>query len=127
MLGISSGLPGPVGLHGTQASGVVASTELLGTQIQDPFTGEIVEGTELTGLIVAHEIGHYLGLFHTSDIGEEESEHDPLDDTPECTLDQFPIDCPDLGNLMFPAALPGNRGMTVDQAFVIRADPMTKE
>jgi len=32
--------------------------------------------------ILVHEIGHYLGLYHTTE--STGTEHDPLSDTPEC-------------------------------------------
>lgn len=124
-IGISSGLPGPAGLHGTGASGVVSTAEFLGVEIRDPQTGERVEGEAFTGLIVAHEIGHYLGLFHTTETDGER--HDPIADTPECDADAFPLECPDLGNLMFPLALPRNTSLTPGQAHTVRANPLSKD
>lgn len=68
--GISGGIPGPPGMHGTTASGVaIAADEILGAP-------------ELIGLVVAHEASHYLGLFHTSEA--DGSVLEPLSDTPEC-------------------------------------------
>jgi len=125
-IGISSGLPGPAGLHGTRASGVVSTAEFFGVTFENPIVpGELVDGNEYTGLIIAHEIGHYLGLFHTTEIDGER--HDPIADTPECSSRDFPLDCPDLGNLMFPIGVPGNIALTAGQAHTVRANPLSKD
>jgi hypothetical protein len=73
-LGISGGIPGPVPVPSKRASGVAVTTD--GYQ-RDP---------ELLGHIMAHEAGHYLGLFHLSE--RDGSSHDPLADTPECRRDR---------------------------------------
>jgi hypothetical protein len=124
VLGVSTGLPGPVGLHGTRASGVVLTAELLGQPLQGP-NGEEVDGTLVTANVAAHELGHYLGLFHTT--GSDLVTFDPIDDTAECPADQFPFDCPDFENLMFPFADPAARRLTPGQAFSLGAHPLTKE
>lgn len=72
ILGIAGGIPGPVIVPGTGRSGVAVGTVL-------------VEGGPQLHQVVAHELGHYLGLFHTTEnlggfIGPA---HDPLPDTPE--------------------------------------------
>lgn len=94
LVGLTGGLPGPVALHSHQAAGVVLSTALL------PF----YRGPEQIAKILAHELGHYLGLRHTTswpNLG-----FDPLDDTPECPQSVFTTDsnaCPDAYNMMFPS------------------------
>ncbi len=71
-LGVAGGIPGPAGTHGTSQSGVVVS-----------FDTSIVGGNgTFAGQIMAHELGHYLGLFH----GTEQSTMlfggaDPIADT----------------------------------------------
>lgn len=72
-LGIAGGIPGPPGVHGTIHSGVVVSfdTSVVGTDHRN------------VAQIMAHEIGHYLGLFHVRERsrpcrpGEEPSGADP--------------------------------------------------
>jgi len=116
-LGISMGLPGPAGLHGTSVSGVAFTGEYLGRRVSG------IDGTDFTAVVLAHEVGHYLGLFHTTE--QNGAAHDPLDDTPECRSGQFPNQCPDLTNLMFPLAGIDHRTITADQAFMVHVSPLT--
>lgn len=118
VLGISMGLPGAAGVHGTRSSGVAFTTEFMGGNI--PGEGD---GNEYTGVVLAHEVGHYLGLFHTSEQGG--AGFDPLDDTPECRRN-FPAGCPDLNNLMFPLAGISHTEVSEDQAWQIQVNPLTK-
>ncbi len=122
-IGISQGLPGPAGIHGSRASGVVFTSEFLGVTFNDG-SGP-VNGNDYTGIVLAHEIGHYIGLFHTTEQGGRGQ--DPLTDTPVCRRNQFPSSCPDLGNLMFPFADITHTGLTADQSFVIGVNPLTKD
>lgn len=91
--GLAGGLPGPAALHAQESAGVVISSALLPHH----------RGEEQVGMILAHELGHYLGLRHTSSwptFGP-----DLLDDTPECSkvvYDHNSYDCPDAYNVMFP-------------------------
>jgi len=80
ILGMDGAIPGPAFIHGTPASGIIAQIQSYGFAA----TGYGVHETDQRFLakILAHEIGHYLGLFHTSESGG--NTHDPLDDTPEC-------------------------------------------
>ena len=90
ILGVSGGIGGPIGT-GIPNGGLLFST--LGTlgsmNAQCPATEAICSDQQidedfysLVG-VMAHEIGHYLGLFHTSESGG--NEHDPVLDTPICT------------------------------------------
>ena len=72
--GYSMGLPGPYAANrGTSA--VLVSTELyadgLGALDADGLASSLT-----------HEIGHFLGLYHTSE--RNGANHDPIADTPEC-------------------------------------------
>ncbi|MCA9562621.1 MAG: hypothetical protein KC561_03985 [Myxococcales bacterium] len=123
-IGISNGLPGPAGLHGTPASGVVFTSEFLNTSFEDRFGGGDVDGNDYTGIVVAHEVGHYLGLYHTSEqFGRGE---DPLDDTPYCPGSDFPDDCEDLNNLMFPFAGIDHTVLSEGQGHQLLVNPLTK-
>ncbi len=76
ILGISGGIPGPVMVDGSRRGGVAVATDSS-------------QGFGAPGIahVTAHEVGHYLGLFHTTEqamgsFGGGPS-HDPLPDTPE--------------------------------------------
>jgi hypothetical protein len=59
-LGIAGGIPGPAGEHGTQHSGVVIAF--------DPSVmGTGIEGSQRIGHVMAHELSHFLGLFHVTE------------------------------------------------------------
>lgn len=72
ILGIAGGIPGPPLTQGSPRSGVAIAIK--------PIQGAPA-GIDTT---MAHEVGHFLGLFHTSEqafFGPQI--HDPLPDTPE--------------------------------------------
>lgn len=128
ILGLSGGVPGPPGMHGSGSNGLVFNASSIGTQ------------NTLVSHIMAHEIGHYLGLRHTTEALPfsliEEFERtvgasDPLTDTPLCeSILMSPYACPDASNLMFPAAPSVSAvftpQLTESQGFVLRANPLTR-
>ena len=121
VLGVSGGIPGSPGLHGGPISGVVFATEgLLGQ------SSIFMNGNELLGQTMAHEIGHYLGLFHTSEMQGDQT--DPINDTPSCpsaTISSREMQsCPDYDNLMFPtASMRDSVVITDQQSEILRGQP----
>jgi hypothetical protein len=97
VLGVSGGIPGP--LQSTERSAIAVSTlEAAGA---DGLFSRVEQ--LLFGETMAHEVGHYLGLFHPVELptGNVPDTFDSLDDTPEC--ERLP-QCDDLlaSNLMYP-------------------------
>ena len=120
VLGISTGIPGTAGVHGQPGAGLVFSSEYL-------REGTDGSGARLVGQVLAHELGHFLGLFHTSETAG--FQYDPIDDTPTCPTirDGNLAACDDYNNLMFPVASFRDRvDISPEQAQVIRANPLTK-
>ena len=115
VIGLASRVPGPFNMDGTSKSGIVVEYLSSGTQL---------------GYTIAHELGHYLGLFHTSQqYGSRIIGHDPVADTPECldadlgTTHNFG-QCPDAPNLMFPFVNNTSTPILSDgQVNVIRLNP----
>ncbi|MCB9592007.1 MAG: hypothetical protein H6719_04680 [Sandaracinaceae bacterium] len=111
-LGIASGIPGPHAMPGTRASGVAISADLV--------------GLDELAVVIGHEIGHFMGLFHTSELDGRVAE--PLPDTPECRTDRdvdgdgylLPMECRGTGaeNLMFWAGSGGE--ISAQQAQIMR-------
>jgi hypothetical protein len=78
-LGIAGGIPGANGVPGAASAGVIVAVDAHLTE-----DGEV--DVLLMAETTAHELGHQLGLFHTSEA--EGLDHDPLGDTPECDADR---------------------------------------
>ena len=84
VIGISSGLPGLLGTSGNAGAAVVVEVST--------FMASPPANLEGLGLDVAHEVGHFLGLNHTTQINWNPTYgwlHDFLPDTPECIGDWF--------------------------------------
>ncbi|MEZ4269235.1 MAG: hypothetical protein R3F39_23000 [Myxococcota bacterium] len=96
-------IPGPPLHHGVVGSGVIVS-------MANYFAGSKAAAVPVLGVTMAHEMGHQLGLYHSSEASGVA--HDPIADTPECTVDTDqngkvePWECQGSGadNLMFWAA-----------------------
>jgi hypothetical protein len=107
--GIAGGIPGSPMVHGTGRSGVAFVPT--GNQAYDVS-------------VLAHEIGHLAGLFHTTEIAVTAS--DPMSDTPTCassTLNNNPNNCPDVSNVMFPIAYSGTV-LSAGQVRVVRGSAL---
>ena len=73
LLGIAAGIPGSLGLQG-RYNGVLMGLEA-------HATGRVLNASQL-GSTTAHEVGHFLGLFHTTE--KTGLRFDILADTPQC-------------------------------------------
>ncbi len=86
VLGIDGTIPGPASVGGTVASGALASAEDLnmgrGTAVCAGAPNPQACGADETAYIVAHEMGHFLGLYH--DTEWPGTLFDPVKDTPTC-------------------------------------------
>lgn len=104
--GLSAGLPGPSWVSGSSHAGVVVATGFAAG-----------DGARL-GLVAAHEMGHYLGLYHTreSSLFGNDPIYDELEDTFE---DADSV----RDNLMF-FAPDGSTELTQDQGAVLRSFPL---
>ena len=106
VVGVSSTICGPRA-NGTRLSGVMS--------VYSGFTNNTI------GLIAAHEIGHFLGLYHTA---EQNGDHDFVDDTLECPASGSNTTCPVRGGgyLMHWQAV-GGSDLTNGQGLVLRGHP----
>jgi hypothetical protein len=84
VLGIDGTIPGPASVGGTVASGALASAEDLhtGASACGGLPNPQACGADETAYIVAHEMGHFLGLYH--DTEWTGTLFDPVKDTPTC-------------------------------------------
>ena len=119
ILGKSGGPPGAPTIASTSKSGVVA------------MAADIESDPVLTAKIIGHELGHYLGLWHTTE--RDGSSHDPLSDTSECTDDggdgvMNSDDCSSKGadNAMFWTANDTTSSFSSDQGWVMERNPPTR-
>lgn len=120
ILGLSAGPPGAATVQGTSASGLVISAIDYDSAPTD------------VGKIMAHEGGHFLGLYHTTE--KDGARHDLLDDTPECgpgndangngTMNSD--ECGGMGaeNVMWWTLTSGEATLSADQSWVLRHNPV---
>lgn len=79
VFGIAGGIPGPY--KPSPISAVILSLD-----VHDGVDGQLdADETRVLGETMAHEAGHYLGLFHPVQLNGAATTFDPLADTPECT------------------------------------------
>jgi hypothetical protein len=112
VLGVAGGIAGPA-RNGTTASGVMVDYDF--------------DTPTAVGQVAAHEVGHYLGLWHTAEQTPGPGAHDFIDDTLECPATGTDATCPTVGGgyLMhwqyFDSSLPE---ITPGQALVILGHPL---
>jgi len=84
--GIDGTIPGPSAFGGTIHSGaVVNGADLAGSASACAGAFNLSCGADLTAYIAAHEGGHWMGLYHTTEqLGDN---FDPIADTPKCPCD----------------------------------------
>ena len=85
VVGVDGTIPGPASFNGTVQSGAVVSIADLFSGLASCPTGAYdigACGPDEVAFISAHETGHFLGLFHTTE--REGADFDPLTDTPKC-------------------------------------------
>ena len=107
-VGVAARIAGPSKL-GTRASGVMIDYDF--------------SGSARAGYVTAHEIGHFLGLLHTT---EQSGGHDLIDDTLECPATGTDATCSTEGNnnLMHWRVLSADPVITDGQALVILGHPL---
>jgi len=120
VVGQAGSAPGPALVQGTSHSGIAMSTI------------DLESAPALLGMATAHEIGHYLGLFHTTE--KDGFGWDALDDTPYCDPENDANDdgwlsaeeCAslDANNVMFWSPPEGSDEMTADQQWVMQRGPL---
>ena len=111
VLGIAASIPGPP--ISSERSAVAVSI-FAGAGPDGVYSNEEVR---ILGETLAHELGHFMGLFHPVDFdGGSVAASDPLTDTPVCSfITQCVSDESLIRNLMFPSPVADGQGGFVPQ------------
>ena len=131
--GVSGGLPGPMGIASSWNGALnFLTAHATGTTLNSQLLGETA----------AHEMGHWLGLYHTSE--STGTSFDPLSDTAECPISRdndsdgkvYPEECDGYGadNVMFwtawstssQAAGKKQETLSSEQKHVLKYSPIAK-
>lgn len=106
--GVAGSVPIPMQLNGTRRSGVAVEYRTNATAF---------------GEAVAHELGHSLGLYHTTEFNAATNGFDPISDTPQCPSlggSYGGSGCPDDTNVMFPQITGSMQGFSAGQMKVLK-------
>jgi len=95
-VGFSGAIPGPA-LNGLRDSGIAIKTSPFMNCV--PPNDKGYSCLDAFASLFAHEVGHYLGFYHTTEA--DLLEEDPFSDTPRCEEANL-RDCPDYDYVMFP-------------------------
>lgn len=116
---LSGGIPAALPVPGTETAGIVVGAEVAGGAL---------------GMVIAHEVGHTLGLFHPTEFDGTVLE--PLGDTPICPIDAdadgdgilSADECVGRGadNPLFWSLDRVGTTLTPDQAAVVRRSPVLR-
>lgn len=135
VLGVSGGIPGLPGKVGTRNSAMVVVFDThLGTPGATPTDSELT----LMGETIAHEAGHWLGLYHLAESNYNSTQsvynRDPISETPRCTQNPVSlVNCDGTAennsgarNVMFWSGTAGfdQSRFTGEQGWVLRRHPL---
>ena len=133
LFGVSAGIPGTMGIASSW-NGVI-------NYLSAHATGSTLN-SQLLGETAAHEMGHWLGLFHTTEANG--TSFDPLSDTAQCAISRdndndskvYPEECVDYGadNLMFwtawstssQAAGKKQENLSSEQQYILKYSPIAR-
>jgi hypothetical protein len=120
--GFSGAIPGPAA-NGLRDSGIAIRTPPFMNCV--PPNDQGYSCLDAYASLFAHEVGHYLGFYHTTE-GDLEHE-DPFSDTPRCPLDNQNLrDCPDYDYVMFPLIHLTNEIWGGQQTVIAKTHPIVR-
>jgi hypothetical protein len=113
-IGFTPALPGAFFTVGNQNSALA---------VQMMFDPE--QQDNLTGAVMSHEVGHFLGLAHTT---EFDGNIDFVSDTPSCDPQVIGFgdqsQCPDVSFVMFPTVFPNAHTFSAGQQLTLQGGPL---